>query len=356
MRVLFICNTVYQIIVAYCIKKNILMEDFAELLVSDHTKNMKLFVERAEKNLKTFDSVRLLETKKYQDALPMKDEGEYKQNALSQLSELEIVEKHYDKVFFSNFDFFTNILIRHLNGKNKVQFCLFEDGLGTYCYEKKNFTLNRLKRVVKKILGKISPADYVKEFYVFRPESLEWETPGRVVQIPSYISDELKDELNDVFNYGSLKDNYDEKYIFFEDGFGEWGMREDLKVVQAIADIVGKEDIFVKTHPRNDVNFYKREGYKTNQDTAIPWEIIAMNLNLEGKRLITFYSQTVVTPFIMFGKKYRAIILSGITENVDEDKNRYFEYLNKFYYSKHQEVFFVPRTMDELKQYLEEKI
>lgn len=356
MRILFICNTVYQIIVSYCIVKSVLSEGAVDLLVSDHTQNMQSFVERAKKNSGMFESVCWVETKKYQDALPMKNKRKYKNIALRQLKELGIVEKKYDKVFFANFDFFTGVLIKELCKLKKTKFCLFEDGLGMYCREEKQkFTSDRFKKMAKKILGKTSPGDYVTEFYVFRPECFEWDVPGKIVQIPSQIDEELKKELNDVFMYESLKDTYGEKNIFFEDGFGEWGVREDLDVVKAIADIVGKENIFVKTHPRNAVNYYKKEGYRTNQDTAIPWEIIAMNLNLNGKKLMTFYSQTVVTPFLMFGKAYQAIVLGRMASDFSQDRNVYFEYLEKFYFSKYPQVFFVPKCMEELKQYLENK-
>lgn len=51
----------------------------------------------------------------------------------------------------------------------------------------------------------------------------------------------------------------------------------DVELIEALADKVGKQNMMVKIHPRNPVNRFEKLGYKTNHNTAIPWEVIVMN-------------------------------------------------------------------------------
>jgi len=124
---------------------------------------------------------------------------------------------------------------------------------------------------------------------------------------------ELVNLYNEVFKYDPSVDSYEEPIIFFEESYYADGYDvNDVEMVDKIADIVGKENLFIKTHPRNPENRFKKLGYKTNKNTSIPWEVICMNIDLSNKTLVTIASVAAIVPATMLGKKYKGILLMKV--------------------------------------------
>ncbi len=75
--------------------------------------------------------------------------------------------------------------------------------------------------------------------------------------------------------------------------------------------------MMVKIHPRNPMNRFEQLEYKTNQNTAIPWEVIVMNSDdLSDKVLITVASSCILNPIIVFGKKFKAYSLFDCIDHI----------------------------------------
>lgn len=73
----------------------------------------------------------------------------------------------------------------------------------------------------------------------------------------------------------------------------------------------------VKIHPRNPVNRFEKLGYKTNHNTAIPWEVIVMNTDdISDKVLITVASSCILNPIIVFGKEVHAFSLYDCIDHI----------------------------------------
>ena len=120
---------------------------------------------------------------------------------------------------------------------------------------------------------------------------------------------EITKTLNAIFNYNSIHDKYDEKVIFFEESYVADGIIvNDIELVECLAKIYGKENIIVKIHPRNPENRFKKLGYKTNVDTNIPWEVIALNIDLDTKILVSMTSTAVVSSFLLFHSNAKMIM------------------------------------------------
>lgn len=73
----------------------------------------------------------------------------------------------------------------------------------------------------------------------------------------------------------------------------------------------------MKTHPRNKVNRFLKEGFITNIHSSTPWEIMAIINNLEDKVLFTIASVSVLTPRVLFGVKYKGFMLYKCAEPED---------------------------------------
>ncbi len=342
MRDLYICNTVYHVMVVCCIKKYLNFEREATLWISDHTKQAENIWRRMSQMDSGFGEIKFIETKIYQET-KYSNKQIIKASTKKVQKQLCELDDDFTQIYMANFDFFMCALMEEWKDRDIV-YSLYEDGLGTYSYEGRLFEKDKGNPLTKA----------VHSIYVFYPDKLSWETDKPLVKIPCELKtdSQMRQAFNEMFSYTALQDTYDARFIFFEDGFAEWDGREDMELLNSISQEIGKENLFVKSHPRNDAGKYVDAGYAVNVDTYVPWEIIAMNIDMERKVLITFYSQAVIMPYMLTGIKYKAIILGRMLSCDDERADQYFQYMDRYYYSQYKDIFFVPESMEELKQYL----
>lgn len=350
MRILFLCNTVYQIIVASCIRKMYLDYE-ADIILSDHSVgNEKIYHSFNEKKL-IFDKTFYVKSKfLYETNKSLSTWKKIKSLKNVDLSDLINIGYDYDLFFCANAEPFSERVVNYIKQKNKnIKICWFEDGLSAYEYDQCYFhrgIKGKIKQLVKKIMKVYDVADSVEEYNVFFPQNMEW-TPAAKIREIRPIDKELANDLGVIFNVEECVDKYEEKYIFFEDGYSDWNKREDITFIQKMADIVGKENIIVKIHPRNPDNRFVELGFKTNKDLSIPWEIIAMNMDITEKVFVTMYSQSILTPRILLKKKYKAIMLCKMVKGFDDSNHKMFDYYYKHFLSKDKRMYRIPENMEQ---------
>jgi len=341
-----------------CICRN---NDFkADIIISDHFSGGEIICERIKESGKIFSEVYYAKTKKYYDS-----NYNSKINKIKSLLTKKIIEEtiqlnnNYDFYFCANADPFSVLLYNYLKKFNnrKLKACWFEDGLGTYSFDKVYFERKNISlkySLFKKIFGIKILTDEIYNFFVFRPECMDWKPNAAIIKIPAIDKNdkEIINSLNAFWGYNNCKDNYNKKMIFFEDGFGDWDSNIDVEIVKNFSEKVGKDNIIVKIHPRNSRNRFKELGFTTNVTLSIPWEVIALNTNVENTLLLTMYSQSVIMPFLLMGVKSKAVILAKTDPDFEKTDHMYFDYLDKYYYSKYSEIFYVPNTMEELNEYI----
>lgn len=355
MRLLFLCNTIYQIIAASCIRE-MYPNDEAELILSDHsTGNKHIFEKFKETNL-IFDKVYYVETKylyEFDNKISRSEKIALMKNRKTVLSMIEL-ESYYDMFFCANAEPFSMRIVNYIKqGNKKAEINWFEDGLSAYSFDKCYFPSwkGSVKWKLKSLIGYYGVTSSVNSYYVFQPNRMEWKPNAEIVKIEA-ISDRLAKEFRTIFDYENCIDKYEEKYIFFEDGAMDWNNKSDIELVTKIAELIGKENIFIKIHPRNPVNRFKELGFKTNQDTSIPWEIIAANIDIENKVLITLYSQSVITPEILLGKKCKAIAIGLLNSDINKVDHSVFDYICRQYLYHDTMNYCVPQSKEELMEYI----
>lgn len=353
MKILFLCNTLYQMIAAACIR-DMFSNDYAEMILTDHTTNSKKIYENYLREPVIFDHVYYVESKclyeQDKDVALIERLKMYKDD--KSMLEMVSLGHSYDMVFCANAEPFSERLVNYVKRDNRlVKICWFEDGLSAYDYDRCIFPtwVGRLKSKVKNVLSVYGITAEVKEFYVFHPEKMEWHPRAEVKKIEP-IKKILAKQLATLFRFSECIDRYEEKYIFFEDGAMDWSCATDVELVKIIAELVGKDNILVKIHPRNPINRFKELGFKTNQDLSIPWEIIAPNIDIEDKVLITMYSQSVITPEILLGRNGKVIALGDIEGYKDKTVESLFGYIKRQYLEKNMESYYIPKTVHELKE------
>lgn len=313
-----ICNTPYQIFVSTWLKMTILKNDKVDIIISNHMNNsdkMKENIEKAE----IFENVFHVNAKEL-------DSKDYKQNLKSvispfgQLDKYFSVSKKYDVLFSSNIDYLTRLLFHAIKNdkidkraNRKLEYYIYEDGIATYsCHYEKAYAFTKKNRRLFFWYKQRKIYYDCKGIYLFDKDAIMWHPNTVVLEIPKIDVNNIdfKNTVNLIFDYQNACDVYNKKYIFIEESFFADGYEvNDVEVVQQIARTVGKENIMVKIHPRNPVNRFKDLGYKTNENTHIPWEVIVLNQDMSDKTLLTFASTAVLNPFRLFGQNTKVYSL-----------------------------------------------
>lgn len=358
MRVLFAVNTPYQMIVALQLTSTEYQNDEVDVLVTD---NIAQYISIAEKAKQSgaFNCVYTMKAKG-------KKWPSWKYTALGFIYNKEIYRlfpaiknNKYDIFLFANSGGVSECIATLLRKMQHTSLCMYEDGFVAYSdfyYKEIESAIypNNLKSKLIYLHTKRAPF-YIEKYYVFNPELLKnWKFPFEIREIKK-IDQETIPILNSVFDYEKTHENYDFDYIFFEESYFADGQEVgDVDIVEAIANIVGKENIKIKIHPRNPENRFEKLGFETNKETSTPWEVIALNINLQGKKLITISSGSSITSYFISGKKADKSILLYEMEGINRSKlTPSLVVFDKI--CKNDSYFVYPHTMDELKNILLEK-
>lgn len=326
MKKLIICNNVYQTLVGLWIVHTDHRNSQWDLILSDHTSGSADLAQRIRES-GLFDQVYhvkslALTRNQVSHSKPVRIlHAVFPMGELREYADLRPV---YSDVYFSNFDNFSQVLYNALSHRiPDLKLHVYEEGLASYSsfarfyQELKGYYGNRetgLKKYLHRYLyrTRVIPGN-LSEFLVFNPQLIQWdpECPVRPLEKINCADLTFRKIVNRIFCFDPADQEYDRKYIFFEESFFADGAGvNDVELIEALAALVGKENLMVKIHPRNPVNRFAQLGYKTNRNTAIPWEVVVMNAeDLSDKVLVTIASSCILNPIIVFGKNVRAYSL-----------------------------------------------
>lgn len=321
MRSIYICSTTYQLIVALHIMIMNSDKENSDIIITDSMKDGDLIAKRL-RMCKRFNEVffvsgkdTILEHQKnvYLDprySVRLREKSGEGYNSL-------VVHDKYQKIFFANIGGLSLALTSYLKKRNKrALLCMYEEGVSSYsqyygdAINKKNDIKHLYNRFLMKTLYNID------QFLCFTPDVMVWKPKCEIQKLESIEStkNQLTKCLNYIYDINNLQDDYNEKVIFFEESYVEDGISiDDLSVVAELESIYGKNAIFVKTHPRNKENRFGNLGYKTNVCTSIPWEVIALNINMDDKLLVSMTSTSVINSVFLLNTKAICVMeYSGI--------------------------------------------
>ncbi|MFR5876148.1 MAG: polysialyltransferase family glycosyltransferase [Eubacterium sp.] len=325
---LILCNSVFQVLVALWFKYNMLSDENTDIIISDHMNSYEMIAGNISKT-KLFRNVYTVKSKKFvfggHDYSSQLEKFFSRTFPKKELYKLIKIKNKYDCFYFSNFDEFSELIYDVLKRRNnKMKVNIYTDGTSTQSklfegyYNDTDVPKTKKYRIFALISGKKYLYGNVNQFLVFEPDLMEWDPKCEVSKIDPICKDkEFLNIVNQVFGYDNIEDEYSEKYIFFEESFyADSGYMEDIVLIEKLAEIVGKENLLIKIHPRNPKNRFKELGYKTNKDTHIPWEVIAMNIDLSGKKLIAIASSSILNPVHIFRMDLKAYSLINCLNEV----------------------------------------
>ena len=309
MNILFLCNTYYQLIIAMQLKMTQFAQDEVYLILSDHSRNSKVVVN----NLKTteiFKDVYHIETQELDYT------GLEKKNLLFSIPPIilgnskrfDLVSNlKIDKLVYYNFFVSVQQLFSVLYKSNhKLQCARMEEGILAYQmhYNDNKYHWGRkLSSVIyssRKLLGEKNLYECVNDFYCFQPDF--YNGILNPVKIEPVSSDgQLKDFLVKAFDIRLSENDYKEKYIFFTSVYDFEGGEPigEYELVCKIVDLVGKENLLIKTHPRDTRTIYEDKGFTVDKNSSVPWEAIQLSRDFSDKVFLTVNSGSVLAGSFM---------------------------------------------------------
>ena len=328
-RIIIIVHTYFQLIVAVNLKMTQFINDKVDIIVSNHSVD-SLKIYNNLKNMNLFNDVFYYTSpEKIKGDLISKFVNIYKM-LFSKNDLKEKVNLKDNKFFFYNITQETYQLYDYFRKKNEnIKICRFEEGFISYLHF--NNMVSKKYLFIRKLLNRkiFFDTDYT---YIFYPELLLYNTNSKIMKISpiNKKNKELVKNLNSIFDYKEVVDEYKPKYIFFEESFFCDGFEiDDLKLVLNIADVVGKENLLVKLHPRNKIDRFKEYGIQTNKTIGIPWEIIQMNNDFSNKVFLTISSGSVLASKLYFNEEIKTYLLFNCTDKMSNAVTKeYHKYLS----------------------------
>lgn len=309
---IIICNTYYQLIVAMQLNKTLWEDDDVDIVISDQSKGSDK-VYKILSELGVFNKVHW----KANSAICRVGTSFYKTIEKMRyitfgLKDPYITDCHYDELVFYNADVYTYGIYDKLKRNNPNLVCSrYEEGILSYedseflTKSRLNFSNKMRKLICKPILD-----EDTKSFYCFYPEFYKGNL--RAIAVPKITNYRIiGEQLKKIFDVDAEKLKIKEKYIFFTSVYDFEGGEPigETELVQKIADIVGKENLIVKTHPRDVRNAFKQSGISVYEHSEIPWEAIQLNNDFSSKILLTVNSGSVIGANMMIEDKAPAFFL-----------------------------------------------
>lgn len=296
MKIAVFCNTYFQLLFALQMRLTILNDDNVDIIISDQSKGSQVIAERLDRKM-VFNNCYYVRTKAFGKVHSIID-------GINGKHTFDFLQCKYDHLFIHNIDVVSYALFSRLYAYNRsIKVSRFEEGI--LSYDRRGMdSIDKKKRVVTKIrhgLGKPVIEDVIEDFYCFYPSVYAGDL--QAIEVPKiHPGDEIGNILNWLF---SLKESdlseYTRQYIFFTSVYDFEGGAPigEYDLVCKIALLVGKENLMIKTHPRDRRSIYQEAGFCVDKNASIPWEVIQIIGDFNDKKYITATSGSVLAGSFM---------------------------------------------------------
>lgn len=313
-NVLITCNTYYQLLLAIQMKMTISSSDDISIIISDQSNNSRFIFERTQK-VNIFDHVYYVNNKEY----CMKTYSVKKivtdiicavfgkSGMYSCLPE----KKVYDELIFYNPDIATHILFAKLyNINNKIKISRYEEGILSYNNKFKLHLKFCIFYFLRKIIGNKNLQATVSSFYCTCPELYCGKVQVKTIPMIDTQNDNFKKVVKIIFGIENKSLAYDEKYVYFSSIFDIEGGESigELELILELANQVGKENLIVKVHPRDNVERFVKHGLKVDNNSSIPWEVIQLCGDFNNNVFLSSASGSVLSINSIIDKPVKTIL------------------------------------------------
>ena len=352
--VLAYCTTYFHLFNIIQLKLTKLSNENIDLVLSSDTDFTSL--EKRLKNSGLFNKVILSPISNVLWCKKFNELKEYKQSSwfISKVKEghgLPIAEQ-YDDLYIGLDDAYNKFLYYCLcENASDISIHFYDEGTASYVTS----ISERLKkdRIPHTHFGEKNINFAIKEILLYAPEIKIVHDTCPVNFIPKINKNDqyIKDIFNNIFHYHRFTEK---KYIYFEGAsFQDYMVTMDSDILDNVSKIVGKENIAVKLHPRTKKDRFTRRGYEVMRKESVPWEIYALNENVENKIFLSNSSTAALTTKTIFDLSTPTINLFklDLLEKTLYTRQKEFPMIYKMQekiFNKEKNVFFAPKDEKEL--------
>lgn len=317
-KIIFICNTYYQMITAIQLRNTRFINDNVYLVLTNHSKHaegvsLRLREAKCFKEV-YFANVRELDQDKHGMAAAVSSILSGVDGNARWMKEMRTLK--CDEFIYYNLSVSTIQLYALLIKNNPSLRCSrMEEGILSYdavFHEGDGEMPIRIKYIfkIRRLLKRKNLTDCIDNFYCFYPEVYHGKlAPIKIAPISD--NERMKKILTKSFDISLLKDEYKEKYIFFT-GVGDFEAGQPIgetEVVKKVADLVGKDNLLVKQHPRDSGDVYEKAGLHVDYNSSVPWEAIQLSRNFDGKVFLSVNSSSILSSILMTEDRITAYYL-----------------------------------------------
>lgn len=314
---LIVCNTYSQLIIAIQLKLTLFCDEEVDLWISDHSNNVDRIIEPL-KETELFGDVQYIQDKDFvynRSKIGMvKDIIKFSFGEKSKLN----IKKYQEIIFYSLSLLLYSISDYYDEINHEVKWSRMEEGIFSYETDFETGKRVRIIRLLRKISRRYEIADHIKDYYCFFPElkvsHLEWN----LIKIPSIKENakQMASILKDIFRVEDIL--ITQKIIFFASSSDIDGKPYgETEIILKLAELVGKDNLLVKVHPRDSRSVYGEYGISVMENSWVPWEAMQLIGNYQDKIMCTVNSGAFITISALQGGEGKGIFLYPVVEKKD---------------------------------------
>lgn len=315
MRRLIVSNTYYQLLFAMQLRKTVFSDDYVAILLSDHSIGAELLVKRLSE-VDFFSEIHFFRT-------PLKVD---KRNALQRMQDYvdisfrndnrysryldDLCQDYYDELLVFNYSIETYGFYAELCKHNpQMRVSLYEEGVLSYNLIKIDNYKRRIINATRFLLNKPVISEALNNFYCFYPHLYKGNL--KAIKVPQITKDDnFVLLLKKIFCVPDFLD-YKEKYIYLSGVYDFEGDQPigEFELVKKIVQQVGKDNLIVKIHPRDNRNIYLEEGIKVDKCSNIPWEVMLLCGDYRNNIFLSATSTSLISSNLLFEEHFTGIFL-----------------------------------------------
>lgn len=265
-------------------------------------------------------------------------------------------KRKYDYAYYNNSGWLINSIFYtgFIKGNPRCVQRFIEHGNNTYLNEYGNKSW-KLRLMINLMGFRCMDGSMLEALYMFDPSLLKVRQDGEIRVMPSMDKNNRRflETLNQSFAFAPTTNDLKDKQIIIMEQ-GPLKVDFDMEAFwNKVFEMIDTDRAIIKTHPRQKGSALQKSGIPVSSVGGIPWEVVALNMDLEEKTQITIFSGSCLTPKVCCGIESRVILLykllpvdytffgKQIVELTNEIGEKYID----------RDKFFVPESFEELKAY-----
>lgn len=313
--VAFFCRTPIHIFRSIQLRVQMLNDTKCDIYVFDTFPLSELIVRRLE-TMGSFNEVYYIRDEEY---LKVGMGADFRTAVGKSSFKKLLMRTTYSQIFLFNvYGSFNDLIFNTLyKNNNRLIVNMIEDGPSIYHIE--TYDKGLFKKYIYPLTGLKDYLENITYWWFSEPDFMENITDSPKKKIPKVSRNDRKfvQEINTVFNYKGNTLIEDAEIIIMEECYWNDGLlktNDDYSLFRQLSQLFSDRRITVKLHPRTRSNRFK-DGFRVIEADGIPWEVYALNMDMNNKILVSMSCATMVSTKLLYGDETFSLLLYPIVED-----------------------------------------